>query len=170
MSGSARVVCAGEVMVELAPQPGAPDLLQRGCAGDTFNTAVHLARENPALDVSYLTRLGDDPLSDEIVARLEHPAIVPVYDSGRTEDGRPYFTMRIVRGRSMQVAVDAGTGDDSVAGGDGDLGGVRVEALARFDSRCAIAGLLKGLHRAANAGSDFKNRGIGRKEPFQTCD
>ena len=32
----------------------------------------------------------------KIQARLEHPAIVPVYDVGRGADGRPYYTMRVV--------------------------------------------------------------------------
>ena len=34
-------------------------------------------------------------------ARLEHPSIVPVYDAGRLEDGRPYYTMPVLHGRSL---------------------------------------------------------------------
>jgi len=33
--------------------------------------------------------------------QLEHPAIVPVYDMGRSPDGAPYFTMKRVRGDSL---------------------------------------------------------------------
>jgi 2-dehydro-3-deoxygluconokinase len=36
------------------------------CGGDTFNTAVYLARSG--LDVAYATALGDDPYSDRIVS------------------------------------------------------------------------------------------------------
>jgi len=36
-----------------------------------------------------------------IVARLEHPGIVPVYDVGTTVDGGVYYTMPVVRGRSL---------------------------------------------------------------------
>lgn len=36
-----------------------------------------------------------------VTARLEHPSIVPVYDAGRTADGRPCYRMRLVRGRSL---------------------------------------------------------------------
>jgi len=54
-------------MVEMAPA-GKPGLYRRGVAGDTFNTAVYLARLGCA--VSYLTRLGDDHCSDDILARL----------------------------------------------------------------------------------------------------
>jgi hypothetical protein len=37
----------------------------------------------------------------QITARLEHPAIVPLYDSGTTADGRPFYVMRRVSGRPL---------------------------------------------------------------------
>lgn len=40
-----------------------------------------------------------------ITAQLEHPGIVPVYDAGETEDGRLFYTMRVVRGRSLAEAL-----------------------------------------------------------------
>jgi tetratricopeptide (TPR) repeat protein len=36
-----------------------------------------------------------------ITGSLQHPAIVPVYDLGRLPDGRLYFTMKVVRGRTF---------------------------------------------------------------------
>jgi serine/threonine protein kinase len=33
-----------------------------------------------------------------ITAALDHPGIVPVFDTGTDEDGRPWYTMRVVRG------------------------------------------------------------------------
>jgi len=36
-----------------------------------------------------------------ITARLEHPSIVPIYGAGRRPDGTLYYTMRVVRGRSL---------------------------------------------------------------------
>ncbi|MCC7536059.1 MAG: SUMF1/EgtB/PvdO family nonheme iron enzyme [Deltaproteobacteria bacterium] len=36
-----------------------------------------------------------------LAAQLEHPSVVPVYDAGRLPDGRPFYTMRVVRGRSL---------------------------------------------------------------------
>ncbi len=40
-----------------------------------------------------------------ITAYLEHPAIVPVYDAGEADDGTPYYTMRLIRGRSLRDAL-----------------------------------------------------------------
>jgi 2-dehydro-3-deoxygluconokinase len=56
-------------MIELK-QAGS-GLYSRGFGGDTLNTAVYLARLGVAVD--YITALGDDPLSDEMIAgwRLE---------------------------------------------------------------------------------------------------
>lgn len=36
-----------------------------------------------------------------VQGQLEHPAVVPVYDLGATDGGRPYFTMRRVGGRTL---------------------------------------------------------------------
>jgi serine/threonine-protein kinase len=41
-----------------------------------------------------------------IQARLEHPAIVPVYDIGHDENGDPYFTMKRIRGRTLRDVID----------------------------------------------------------------
>ncbi len=67
MTGEETICCAGEVMVELAPAAG-ERLYQQGFAGDTFNTAVYLARAG--LQVRYLTRLGDDALSSAALAQM----------------------------------------------------------------------------------------------------
>lgn len=36
-----------------------------------------------------------------VLARLEHPGIVPVHDAGTLADGRLYYAMKLVRGRSL---------------------------------------------------------------------
>jgi hypothetical protein len=36
-----------------------------------------------------------------ILARLEHPGIVPIHGLGTLEDGRPYFTMKVIQGRTL---------------------------------------------------------------------
>jgi len=42
-----------------------------------------------------------------LTADLEHPGIVSVHDAGRTDDGRLYYTMRLVRGRSLAQELEA---------------------------------------------------------------
>src|SRR5436305_13396867 len=59
-----KVACIGECMVELK-QAGS-GLFSRFYGGDTLNTAVYLARLGAGVD--YITALGDDPLSDEMIA------------------------------------------------------------------------------------------------------
>ncbi len=46
-------------------------------------------------------------LEARVTARLEHPAIVPVYELGERPDGALYYTMREVRGRSLAAAIAA---------------------------------------------------------------
>jgi serine/threonine-protein kinase len=46
-----------------------------------------------------------------ITAQLQHPGIVPVHEIGRLDDGRVYFTMKEVRGHTLDIAVrEAHTG------------------------------------------------------------
>jgi serine/threonine protein kinase len=47
-----------------------------------------------------------------ILARLEHPGIVPVHDAGTLPDGRIYYVMKLVRGERLeQVAQSAPTAE-----------------------------------------------------------
>jgi serine/threonine protein kinase len=38
-----------------------------------------------------------------IVAKLEHPAIVPIHDVGRLDDGRVYYAMKHVQGDTLEI-------------------------------------------------------------------
>ena len=66
-----RVAVIGEAMVELSAF--GDDSCKVGVAGDTFNTAVYLARAGLAVD--YATALGFDPLSDMIFGRIAQEGI-----------------------------------------------------------------------------------------------
>jgi 2-dehydro-3-deoxygluconokinase len=59
-----RIASIGECMIELRQMPDGH--LTRSFGGDTLNTAVYLARLGASVD--YVTALGDDPLSDEMIA------------------------------------------------------------------------------------------------------
>lgn len=43
-------------------------------------------------------------LEAEVTSQLEHPGIAPVHGRGRTEDGRPFYTMRFIEGETLQDA------------------------------------------------------------------
>jgi 2-dehydro-3-deoxygluconokinase len=63
-----RVLAFGECMIEL--QGEAFGAMQQSFGGDTLNLAVYLARcAGPRLRVGYATALGDDRLSDGLLAR-----------------------------------------------------------------------------------------------------
>lgn len=47
-----------------------------------------------------------------VLARLEHPGIVTVHDAGVLDDGRPFYVMRLVRGKGLDdYASAAGRGE-----------------------------------------------------------
>ncbi len=41
-----------------------------------------------------------------ILARLDHPGIVPVHDSGTLPDGRAYYVMKLVQGRRLDALIE----------------------------------------------------------------
>ncbi len=59
-----RFACIGECMIEI--REAADGSLSRAYGGDTLNTAVYLARLGSS--VAYVTALGDDAWSDEMIA------------------------------------------------------------------------------------------------------
>lgn len=48
-----------------------------------------------------------------ITARLEHPGIVPVFDVGEDDDGRRFYTMRLVRGLTLAQCMESGADADA---------------------------------------------------------
>jgi len=64
MKSATKFACVGECMIEIANL--ADGAAQRRFGGDTLNTAVYLARLGNNVD--YITALGDDPYSDEMIA------------------------------------------------------------------------------------------------------
>jgi eukaryotic-like serine/threonine-protein kinase len=56
---------------------------------------------------------ADDPvnrtrflLEAEVTGMLEHPGVVPVYGLGSDSRGRPFYAMRLVKGDTLQQAID----------------------------------------------------------------
>jgi len=64
MSEAKRAICIGEAIVELAR--GGDGRFALGSGGDTFNTAIYLARAGQP--TAFASALGDDPYSDAVLA------------------------------------------------------------------------------------------------------
>jgi 2-dehydro-3-deoxygluconokinase len=64
MNEQRPVICVGEVTIEFAR--GRDGRFGIACNGDTFNTAVYLARAG--IPTAFATALGDDPFSDGLVS------------------------------------------------------------------------------------------------------
>lgn len=86
-------------------------LLGRGGMGEVL--ACQDQRIGRTVAMKVLAHDRDDPETIErfvdearLQGRLEHPAIVPVYDLGTTSDGTPFFTMKCVRGVTLAQILD----------------------------------------------------------------
>jgi serine/threonine protein kinase len=65
---------------------------------------------DPAADPEALRRFLDEAW---VTGQLDHPGIVPVHELGVDEEGRAYFTMKLVKGTTLRTILDqlhAGTG------------------------------------------------------------
>ncbi len=51
-------------------------------------------RDNPELVLRFVEEA-------QIAGQLQHPGVVPVYELGKLADSRPYFSMKLVRGRTL---------------------------------------------------------------------
>lgn len=105
-----------QIVTRLQTEMQTPDLsgtryravqfLGRGGMGSVWlaeDTILHrnvalkiLAEENSRADLA--TRLMREA---EILARLEHPGIVPVHDAGTLPDGRTFYCMKYVQGQTL---------------------------------------------------------------------
>src|SRR6185369_15418592 len=47
----------------------------------------------------------------QVLARLEHPGIVPVHDAGILEDGRAFYVMKLVHGETLERHARTLTGE-----------------------------------------------------------
>lgn len=73
-SGPERFVSIGECMVELAPATAA-DEYKLGFAGDTFNTAWYIKALAPEWDARFVSRVGQDAISDQMLAMMERAGV-----------------------------------------------------------------------------------------------
>lgn len=67
-----KVAIIGECMIELAEGQGK---IVRHFGGDTLNTAVYLGRSNPEVEVHYVTALGTDTISSNMLEQWQQEGI-----------------------------------------------------------------------------------------------
>ena len=80
--------------------------LARGGMGTVYLAEDALLERRVAIKVTNLTDSSEELAARmwqeaTIIARLEHPGIVPIHDLGRTIDGRVFYVMRLVEGRRL---------------------------------------------------------------------
>ncbi|MGB1538915.1 MAG: sugar kinase [Pseudomonadales bacterium] len=126
-----RVVCIGECMVECFEDTSGDALLS--FAGDTFNTAVYMARETDSLEIHFLTAVGQDETSEAMLQamRLERLHIdrilkrpdrtVGRYTIFTDEQGERSFTYEREQSAARTVFDSPGSAEDLLNRVDPDL-------------------------------------------------
>ena len=77
----------------------------RGRDGDiSRDLAVKVLLDKHRDDPELIRRFIEEA---QIAGQLQHPGIVPIYELGAFADRRPYFTMKLVKGRTLADLLDA---------------------------------------------------------------
>ena len=109
------VVSGPEPAVPRPPLPRRYDLkylLGEGGMGDVWlgrdrrlrrSIAVKVVQPRWVKNATILRRFVEEA---QLTSQLQHPAIPPVYELGELPDGRPYFCMKVVRGRTLASYLD----------------------------------------------------------------
>ncbi len=86
--------------------------LGEGAMGEVFGAvdaatgqpvAVKILRPELAVDPAFVARFRSE---SEITAAIDHRGGIPVYGLGTTADGRPFYVMKAVRGRTLRQLLD----------------------------------------------------------------
>lgn len=124
-----------------------------GGIGEVFRVVDPTLERVVALKVLRKRTHSRDRLLESFVAEakiagsLEHPGIVPLHEYGTLEDGRPYFTMRIVDGRTLAALLSEA----------GDGLGVRLRFL---ETLAAVARTLAFAHARGIVHGDVKPHNV----------
>jgi serine/threonine protein kinase len=81
-----------------------------GGMGAVFEVEDEVLERRLALKVVDVPLDGEAPAEAllgeaRVLARLEHPGLVPVHDAGRLPDGRAFYAMKLVRGKRLDATL-----------------------------------------------------------------
>ncbi|HTE05256.1 MAG TPA: serine/threonine-protein kinase, partial [Planctomycetota bacterium] len=109
-------------------------------SADEADGADEAAREaSREADLELLRRFLDEAL---VTGQLDHPGIVPVHELGVDAAGRPYFTMKLVKGTTLRTILD-----QLHAGEDGWTVNRVVGVIQRVCEAVAYAHSKRVIHR-----------------------
>ena len=119
--------------------------LARGGIGEVFVANDRATGRSMAVKFLRETAKSDSACRDafvveaQITSQLEHPNIVPVYVTGETDEGQPFYAMRLIPGETLNAAIrnlHAANTEKKVAGGRSQ----QMALLSQFALACkAIA-------------------------------
>lgn len=123
-----RIVLVGECMVEIAPA-GQGDQFQLSFAGDTFNTAWYLRKLRPNWQIDYVSQVGTDAISDQMLDFLSTHGIGTAHIGRHRErtvglymislqDGERSFSYWRGQSAARELARDSAALDAAFSGAD----------------------------------------------------
>ena len=101
------------VRVAKAPLKGEYTLVKeiaRGGMGQIYFGEDPQLKREVAVKVSSISEGGEDPRftkEAEVLAQLAHPNVVPIYNIGVDGERRPFYAMKLVKGRTLQAVLNA---------------------------------------------------------------
>jgi hypothetical protein len=84
--------------------------IARGGMGQIYFGEDPQLERQVAVKVSSISEGGGDPRftkKAKVLALLAHPNIVPIYNVGVDAQGRPFYSMKLVKGRTLQAVLNA---------------------------------------------------------------
>ncbi|NBV85949.1 MAG: hypothetical protein EBS01_06745, partial [Verrucomicrobia bacterium] len=99
--------------VAKAPLKGEYTLVKeiaRGGMGQIYFGEDPQLKREVAVKVSSISEGGEDPRftkEAEVLAQLAHPNVVPIYNIGVDGERRPFYAMKLVKGRTLQAVLNA---------------------------------------------------------------
>ena len=83
--------------------------IARGGMGRIYEGIDGQLKRSVAVKISVVSDTGVDPRfskESEVLAQLAHPNIVPIYSCGKDGEGRPFYSMKLVKGRTLQAIIN----------------------------------------------------------------